>query len=66
MQMQLVHKIDLKYLYSSPTKFFEVNGELSLFTPLAVVLKLTGILTDVHIRGKPNFLSTSGQAGGEK
>lgn len=30
MQMQLVHKIGLKYLYSSPTKFFEVKS-LTLF-----------------------------------
>lgn len=64
MQMQLVHKIGLKYLYSSPTKFLEVNRQLSLFPPLAGMLKWTGILTDVHIQGEPNFLSTSGQAGG--
>lgn len=34
-----------------------------MFSPLAVVLKLTRILTDVHIQGEPRFLNTSGQAG---
>lgn len=49
MQMQLVRKIGPKYLYSSPTKFFEVNHQLALFLPLAVEPKMTGIMTDVQI-----------------
>lgn len=50
--MQLVHKIGPKYLYSSPTKFFEVNRQLPLFTPLAAEPKMMGIMTDVHIFGR--------------
>lgn len=66
MQMQLVHKIGPKYLYSSPTKFFEVNRQLPLFSPLAVVPKLMGIMTDAQIQGDQIFLrSTSGRAGME-
>lgn len=56
MQMQLVHKIGPKYLYSSPTKFFEVNRQLLLFGPCVVEQTRMGIMTDAEIQGEMFFL----------